>query len=177
MPAGPARPPANIILLSDGTGNGASSLFKTNVRRLYEALDVADPKNAKHPRQFAFYDDGVGTSSFRPLTLLQGAFGIGLARNIREIYAFLCRTYRPGDRIYAFGFSRGAFTIRTLIALILAQGIIKYDGDEAELQRKVRAAFREFRRNLHKGNQLLIYLGGRGTAIIQGVASPARHRS
>jgi uncharacterized protein (DUF2235 family) len=161
------RPPANIVLLSDGTGNGASNLFKTNVRRLYEALDVADPKNPKHPRQFAYYDDGVGTSSFRPLALLGGAFGVGLARNIREMYAFLCRTYRPGDRIYAFGFSRGAFTIRTLVALILAQGIIKYDGDEAELQRKVRAAYREFRRNLHTRNQLLIHLRGPRDRLIK----------
>ena len=56
----------HIILLSDGTGNSSASLFKTNVRRIYEALDLADPQKPKIPRQFAFYDDGVGTSSFRP---------------------------------------------------------------------------------------------------------------
>jgi uncharacterized protein (DUF2235 family) len=157
MPEGEGHRPRNIILLSDGTGNSSSSLFKTNVRRLYEAIDLADPQNPDHPRQFAFYDDGVGTSSFRPLTLLGGAFGFGLARNIREIYAFLCRTYRPGDHIYAFGFSRGAFTIRTVVALIMQQGIVKHDGNEANLQRKVRSAYREFRRELHKGNQFLIH--------------------
>jgi uncharacterized protein (DUF2235 family) len=137
----------HIILLSDGTGNSSSSLFKTNVRRVYEALDLADPQKPKIPRQFAFYDDGVGTSSFRPLALLGGAIGFGLSRNVRDLYAFLCRTYDDGDRIYAFGFSRGAFTIRILISLIMNQGLVPYNGNEANLARDVNAAYREFRRN------------------------------
>lgn len=136
----------HIILLSDGTGNSSASLFKTNVRRVYEALDLADPQKPRIPRQFAFYDDGVGTSSFRPLALLGGAIGLGLSRNVRDLYAFLCRTYSDGDKIYAFGFSRGAFTIRILIGLIMDQGLVPYDGNEADLARKVNAAYREFRR-------------------------------
>jgi uncharacterized protein (DUF2235 family) len=83
----------NIVLLSDGTGNCSASLCKTNVRRLYEAFDLADPRDPTHPRQFVYYDNGVGTSS-RPLALLGAAFGYGLARNVRDLYAFLCRTYR-----------------------------------------------------------------------------------
>ncbi len=137
----------HIILLSDGTGNSSASLFKTNVRRIYDALDLADPQQPKLPRQFAFYDDGVGTSSFRPLALLGGAIGFGLSRNVRDLYAFLCRTYVKDDRIYAFGFSRGAFTIRILIGLIMDQGLVPYDGNEANLARGVNAAYREFRRN------------------------------
>jgi uncharacterized protein (DUF2235 family) len=61
----------NIILLSDGTGNSAAKRNKTNVWRLYQALNLADGT------QVAFYDDGVGTSSFKPLALLGGAFGWG----------------------------------------------------------------------------------------------------
>ncbi|WP_160299868.1 DUF2235 domain-containing protein [Belnapia sp. F-4-1] len=136
----------NIVLFSDGTGNSSASLFKTNVRRLYEALDVEDPADLQHPRQFAFYDDGVGTSSFRPLAIVGGAFGYGLGRNVRDLYAFLCRTYRPGDRIYAFGFSRGAFTIRVVVGLVMSQGIVAYDGNEAALARNVRDAFRAYRK-------------------------------
>jgi uncharacterized protein (DUF2235 family) len=158
MTAPPHPPIRNIILLSDGTGNSSSSLFKTNVRRLYEALDLADPRDPAQPRQFAFYDDGVGTSGFRPLALAGGAFGYGLARNVREIYAFLCRTYRPGDRIHAFGFSRGAFTIRIVIGLILSQGILPYHGNDAALDRAVRAAYREYRRERHTRGQLLLRL-------------------
>ena len=121
----------NLILFSDGTGNSSGKLFKTNVWRTYEAVDVADPRNPALPRQFAFYDDGVGTSSFKPLAVLGGALGLGLARNVRDIYAFVCRNYSPGDKIYAFGFSRGAFTIRVLMGLILDQGLVPYNGNEA----------------------------------------------
>lgn len=159
MPEDRARRICNIVLLSDGTGNSSAKLFKTNVWRLYKALDLVDPQDPKHPRQVAFYDDGVGTSTFRPLALLGGAFGYGLARNVREIYAFLCRTYRPGDRIYCFGFSRGAFTIRIVTGLILNQGIVKYNGNEADLARNVRAAYREYRRERHSRRvQLLTWL-------------------
>src|SRR4030095_13825170 len=94
----------NILLFSDGTGNSAAKLAKTNVWRLYQAVDLSDSK-----RQIPYYDEGVGTSSFKPLALLGGAFGWGLKRNVLDLYTFLCRNYRPGDRIYAVGFRRGAF--------------------------------------------------------------------
>jgi uncharacterized protein (DUF2235 family) len=135
----------NIVLFSDGTGNSSGKLFKTNVWRTYQAVDVADPQHPKEPRQFAFYDNGVGTSSFKPLAVLGGALGLGLARNVRDLYAFVCRNYEPDDRIYAFGFSRGAFTIRILIGLIMKQGLVPYKGDEAELDRLVNAAYRAYR--------------------------------
>jgi uncharacterized protein (DUF2235 family) len=138
--------PRNIILCSDGTGNSSGKLSKTNVWRVYQAVDLTDPKDPKQPRQFAFYDNGVGTSSFKPLALLGGALGVGLARNVRDLYAFVCRTYRPGDSIYAFGFSRGAFTIRILVGLMMNQGLVRYDGDESELARHVASAYRAYRR-------------------------------
>ena len=112
--------PKNIVLLSDGTGNSAAKLFKTNVWRIYDCLDLRHPD-----QQVACYDDGVGTSTFFPLALLGGAIGFGLQRNVLRLYRFLCEQYEPGDRIYAFGFSRGAFTIRTLLGLIADQGIIR----------------------------------------------------
>ena len=136
----------NIILFSDGTGNSSAKLFKTNVRRVYQAVDLADPKDPEEPRQFAFYDNGVGSSSFKPLAALGGALGVGLARNVRDLYAFACRTYQPGDKIYAFGFSRGAFTIRVLVGLIMDQGLVSYDGNEADLDRHAAAAFRVYRK-------------------------------
>lgn len=138
--------PKNIVLFSDGTGNSSAHLFKTNVWRLYQALDLADPKVPTEPRQFAYYDDGVGTSSFKPLAVLGGAIGVGLARNVRDVYAFLCRTYEPGDRIYAFGFSRGAFTIRVLVGLVMSQGLVPYEGNEADLERYAGAAYRAYRK-------------------------------
>ena len=136
----------NIILFSDGTGNSSGKLFRTNVWRVYQTVDLTDPQVPTDPRQFAFYDNGVGTSSFKPLAALGGALGAGLARNVQDLYAFVCRTYEPGDKIYGFGFSRGAFTIRVLVGLMMDQGLVPYDGNEADLARNVAAAYREYRK-------------------------------
>src|SRR5512140_2037390 len=108
--------PRNIVLLSDGTGNSAKAVFKTNVWRLFQVLDLRDPS-----RQIAFYDDGVGTSSVKLFAALGGIFGFGLKRNVIAIYSFCCRNYKRGDRIYCFGFSRGAFTIRIVAGMIASQ--------------------------------------------------------
>lgn len=150
----------NIILFSDGTGNSSAKLFRTNVWRVYQAVDLTDPKNPEEPRQFAFYDNGVGTSSFKPLAALSGALGVGLARNVRDLYAFVCRTYKPrdkiypGDKIYCFGFSRGAFTMRVLVGLMMDQGLVPYDGNEADLQRYVASAYRAYRANRKKNKMI-----------------------
>jgi uncharacterized protein (DUF2235 family) len=135
----------NIIVLSDGTGNSSAKLFRTNVWKLYRALDLADPVDKEWPRQFAYYDDGVGSSSFTPSAVLGGVFGVGLARNVRDLYAFICRTYRPGDKIYLIGFSRGAFTVRVLAGLIASEGLAPYDGNEATLAKATKAAHKSYR--------------------------------
>src|SRR5205085_10585765 len=103
-----------IVLLSDGTGNSAAKVWRTNVWRVYESLDLTGSD------QIACYDDGVGTSSFKPLAILGGAFGWGLKRNVIDLYKFVCRNYRSeADEIFGFGFSRGAFTIRVVAGLTL----------------------------------------------------------
>lgn len=131
--------PKNILLFSDGTGNSAAKLQKTNVWRLYEAVDLSDPD-----AQIAYYDDGVGTSLFKPLAIAGGAFGWGLKRNVLDLYSFLCLNYREGDRIFCFGFSRGAFTVRVLTGLIANQGIV---GDRGKgIRREATLAYRAYRR-------------------------------
>jgi len=143
----------NIVLLSDGTGNSSAKVLKTNVWRLYQALDLGDPE-----QQIAYYDDGVGTSSFKPLAILGGIFGFGLKRNVIDIYSFCCRNYSKGDRIYGFGFSRGAFTIRVVAGFIARIGLIRYDGNDEHLARDAEIAYREYRkaRNFRSGGNLLI---------------------
>jgi uncharacterized protein (DUF2235 family) len=133
-----------IILLSDGTGNSSAKVWRTNVWRVFESLDLSGND------QVAFYDDGVGTSSFKPMAVLGGAFGHGLKRNALDLYKFACRNYRgKDDAIYGFGFSRGAFTIRVVIGLILEEGLVEAASEE-ELDAKARAAYRSFRkRNFH----------------------------
>jgi uncharacterized protein (DUF2235 family) len=136
-----------IVLLSDGTGNAASSVWRTNVWRLFQSLDLTSDL------QVAKYDDGVGSSSFVPLAIVGGVFGFGLRRNVIDLYKFVCRNYqedsatRKRSEIYAFGFSRGAFTIRVLTALILQQGLVKYTSEmsESELHARATAAYRAYR--------------------------------
>src|SRR5437763_3255107 len=123
-----------ILLLSDGTGNSAAKVWRTNVWRVFELLDLTGPD------QVAKYDDGVGTSSFKPLAILGGAFGWGLKRNVLDIYKFLCANYQEGDEVYAFGFSRGAYTIRVVLGLALDQGLVK-GATDAELYEKAKMAY------------------------------------
>ncbi|MGE0677208.1 DUF2235 domain-containing protein [Pseudolabrys sp.] len=132
-----------IVLLSDGTGNAASSIWRTNVWRIFQSIDLTSSE------QVACYDDGVGTSSFKPLAILGGAFGWGLKRNVIHLYKFLCRNYEPDCQIYAFGFSRGAFTIRVLIGLVANQGIVPYSTED-DLEGKAIAAYRAFRRGRYR---------------------------
>ena len=141
-----------IILLSDGTGNSAAKLAKTNVWRTYQAIDLSGPD------QLAEYDDGVGTSSIKPLALLGGAFGWGLKRNVLSLYKFLCRNYREDDRIFGFGFSRGAFTIRVLMGLVLSQGLVRWHSEE-ELDLLAKAAYREFRERRFRRRFSLAWVG------------------
>src|SRR5262245_41310373 len=94
-----------IVVLSDGTGNAAASVWRTNVWRVFELLNLTGRD------QVAKYDDGIGSSAFKPMALLAGAFGWGLKRNVIDLYKFACRNYAPDAQIFAFGFSRGALTV------------------------------------------------------------------
>ena len=128
----------NIVVLADGTGNSAAKAFKTNVWRLYQALDLNGAD------QIAVFSDGVGTSTFKPFQVVGLALGFGVKRRVLALYKFLCLNYTEGDHIYAFGFSRGAFTIRVLVGLIHREGLVDFDSRE-ELDRNALAAYRAYR--------------------------------
>ena len=113
--------PKNIVICSDGTGNSGGKTRGTNVWRIFNAVDR---HNATGREQMTYYDDGVGTDNLRWLKLLGGAFGWGLSRNIRQAYTFLVMNYEEGDDIYLFGFSRGAFTVRSLAGMISRCGLL-----------------------------------------------------
>jgi uncharacterized protein (DUF2235 family) len=101
----------NLVVCLDGTRNEPET-GPTNVTRLY---DIA----VKDDRQLVYYDPGVGTMGARSATTRAGRWltragglvlGHGVRENVEEAYVFLMRAYRPGDRIFVFGFSRGAYT-------------------------------------------------------------------
>jgi hypothetical protein len=129
--AGPAA--RQLVLLCDGTNNNLTGQHRdTNVVKLAELL-AAHPD----PLRLVHYDPGVGNPGELPgatawdqlrrrLARLHGlAFGRGVYENMAETYLFLMRHYRPGDELYIFGFSRGAFTARSVAGLVNLFGILQ----------------------------------------------------
>jgi hypothetical protein len=117
--------PKRLIVCCDGTWNVADQAIAgrpcpTNVTKL--ALSVA-PEDSAGVRQRVYYHSGVGTS--RRERLRGGAFGAGLGRNVFDAYRFLIDNYEAGDELFFFGFSRGAFTARSLAGLVRNCGILR----------------------------------------------------
>jgi uncharacterized protein (DUF2235 family) len=114
-----------IVLCCDGTWNRADQETAgkpcpTNVIKIAYRLCKRAPDGTE---QIIYYDQGVGTGDVED-KLLGGATGAGLEQNIHDAYIFLMANYEPGDEIYIFGFSRGAFTARSIGGMIHKCGII-----------------------------------------------------
>jgi uncharacterized protein (DUF2235 family) len=128
--------PKNIIIFSDGTGQAGGITFdevRTNVYKLYRACRVGPDTTVDPSEQVAFYDPGLGSPADgskikiqwarKIYNLASMATGLGITANIVDCYAALIRLYRDGDRIFLIGFSRGAYTIRSLAGVISFCGI------------------------------------------------------
>jgi uncharacterized protein (DUF2235 family) len=135
----------NIVICCDGTGNQFGRDGNSNVVKLYRTLDLTDPG-----RQVAYYHPGLGTlgapaalTAFTAFwTKIAGLlFAFGIMDDIGDAYSFLMNTYEPGDRIFLFGFSRGAYTARALAAMLHIYGLIR-SGDSV----LIRYACRLFRK-------------------------------
>ena len=123
--------PKNIVVCCDGTANQFSE-DRTNVVKLFYTL-----VHGKE-RQVAFYHPGVGTmeavgavtSWAKWVTKILGlAFGYGLERDIGDAYIFIMKNFEPGDKVYLFGFSRGAYTARAVASLLHMYGLIPKDNE------------------------------------------------
>jgi hypothetical protein len=144
--------PKRIILLLDGTWNDIDvGPCDTNIVRMRELISnhlirasghgrLDHDAGAKKVRGYTesgkehiiFYERGVGTGAFDRFK--GGAFGDGLSRNIRHAYKFLSFWYEPGDEIFIYGFSRGAYTARSLAGYLAAAGLLRRDACDAELE-------------------------------------------
>ncbi|MBX9647300.1 MAG: DUF2235 domain-containing protein [Xanthobacteraceae bacterium] len=133
----------NILIFADGTGNEGGLLpdeSRTNVYKLYRATRtgpdcIIDPK-----LQLAFYISGIGTPSplhnsrwDRSKEAARQMFGIGLTRKVIECYVAILGVWERGDRIYLFGFSRGAYTVRCLSHVLEICGIPTTEPDGSAL--------------------------------------------
>ena len=110
--------PRNIALCFDGTWNSEDRASPTNVVKTSEAVL---PQSAAGTPQLRYYDRGVGTGRFDRVR--GGLVGLGLARNVELAYVWLSSHYRPGDRLFLFGYSRGAYTARSLAGLLGLCGV------------------------------------------------------
>ncbi len=107
-----------LVFCFDGSWNKLAASCPTNVVLIAESVR---PTTKSGTAQIVYYDEGVGTATndrFRG-----GVFGSGLLANVREAYRFLIFNYEPGDEIYVFGFSRGAYTARSFVGFIRCAGI------------------------------------------------------
>lgn len=136
----------NIVVFSDGTGEQGGirpDQVLTNVYKLYRASRVSGDNVINPAKQVVFYDPGLGTisdSGMVRLSLLDRfksvaglAFGIGITDNIIDCYEFILQHYEPGDRIYLFGFSRGAYTVRSVAGVLRMCGIPTHDSGGGQL--------------------------------------------
>ena len=127
MPEGlfSSKKPKNIVICCDGTGNefGGSN---SNVVKLYTALTIDN-------QQVGYYHPGVGTMGAPTArnriesawTRIKGlAFGAGFRDNVLDAYRYLMEVYDDGDRVFLFGFSRGAYTVRALSGLLHGYGLL-----------------------------------------------------
>jgi len=118
--------PRNLVICLDGTSNEPEQ-GATNVGRIYDAA-------VKDDTQLVYYDPGVGTMGARAavtplgraLTRIAGLIaGYGIRDNIEQAYTWLAQNYRRDDRIYVFGFSRGAYTARALTGMLRTVGLLR----------------------------------------------------
>jgi uncharacterized protein (DUF2235 family) len=123
----------NILIFADGTGNEGGLLpdeSRTNVYKLYRATRTGPESIIDPSKQLAFYVPGIGTPTPRHNNLLDRTkeavrqmFGVGLTEKIMDCYVAIIGVWQPGDRIYLFGFSRGAYTARCLSHVLEVCGI------------------------------------------------------
>jgi uncharacterized protein (DUF2235 family) len=116
-----------LIVCSDGTWQDLYKDYPTNVVKMAQAIL---PSGSNGVRQIIYYDEGLGTKQIGGKSIIDeltkiggGGIGLGLDYKIKDAYQFLCLNYEPGDDIYLFGFSRGAYTVRCLAGLIYNSGL------------------------------------------------------
>jgi len=129
--------PKNILIFSDGTGQAGGLTPDENVSNIYKLFRATrcGPDSDIGPRdQLTFYDPGLGSQpesgvfgaerAYRWVhNLVSQATGLGITMNIVDCYAAILRIWQPGDRVFLFGFSRGAYTVRCVAAVLSLCGV------------------------------------------------------
>lgn len=112
-----------LIVCCDGTWNQPDNEHITNIEKIARTAQ-SDPSETGGVFQLVYYINGVGGGGYEADRLLGGAMGMGLFHNVIASYRFLAQNFEPGDEIFIFGFSRGAYTARSLAGMIEGVGLI-----------------------------------------------------
>ncbi len=112
-----------LVVCCDGTWNKPDNEHVTNVEKIARTVQ-SDPSATGDAYQLVYYVSGVGAGSYEADRLLGGAFGFGLFHNVIACYRFLAQNYQPGDEIFIFGFSRGAYTARSVAGMLARVGLL-----------------------------------------------------
>lgn len=112
-----------LVVCCDGTWNKPDNETVTNVEKIARTVQT-DPRATGGVQQLVYYASGVGAGDYRADKLLGGAFGFGLFHNMVACYRFLALNYEPDDQIFIVGFSRGAYTARSLAGMIARVGLL-----------------------------------------------------
>ena len=134
----------------DGTWNRPDSPHVTNVEKIARSIQT-DPAATGGVPQLVYYLSGVGGAGYQADRLLGGAFGFGLFSNIVAAYRFLAQNYEPGDEIFIVGFSRGAYTARSLAGMVGRVGLLTR---RALVEEKLAEAVARYRRTDPVGGQV-----------------------
>lgn len=121
-----------LILCFDGTWNTADAQEITNIIRIRDLICPMVRTPAGIEEQLVYYHTGVGTGLSTRDKVIGGSTGVGLGHNVRAAYKYLSQHYEDGAEIYLFGFSRGAFTARSVAAYVGASGLLKADNCSPE---------------------------------------------
>ncbi len=131
------RGPRDHVIIIDGTMSRLDPGWETNAGLTYKLLSEVDPATGMSLR----YEAGVQWHSWRhTLDIIEGR---GINRQIRRMYGFLASRYKPGDRIFLLGYSRGAYAARSLAGVIDRVGLLK---SEHATERNIQIAYRHYQR-------------------------------
>jgi uncharacterized protein (DUF2235 family) len=129
----------NIVVLCDGShGTWNDPNSKSNVYLLYKELLERDSQ------QHVTYMDGIGTGELALNYLLEGAIALSLGNKIKEGYKYIISHYNPGDDIWLFSYSRGAYTVRCIAGMIRNCGILKLDRPD-QIDKRIDLAYEIYR--------------------------------
>lgn len=177
-----------LVICCDGTWNRPDSAHVTNIEKIARTVDT-DVTRTGHEHQLVLYLSGVGVG-YGVDRVLGGAFGLGLFTNVLAGYRFLASNYEAGDEIFIFGFSRGAYTARSLGGMIgkvglltrralvqekLPEAVLRYKGLDGAAG-KLGQSMAEFKRDFCHEDTRVTFLGVFDTVGALGVPGALRRR-